>query len=90
MLIEASIANLNQKKYGDLNEICEIYNWFVINKIINFIEQKDEQKLRKKLKLVCRIICQHNQKCPNFFFLIYASKNCFYNKVNIHDKGVVV
>lgn len=89
MLIEASIANLNQKKYGDLNEICEIYNWFVINKIINFIEQKDEQKLRKKLKLVCRIICKHNQKCPNFF-LIYASKNCFYNKVNIHDKGAVV
>lgn len=90
MLIEASIANLNQKKIWRLeNEICEIYNWFVINKIINFIEQKDEQKLRKKLKLVCRIICKHNQKCPNFF-LIYASKNCFYNKVNIHDKGEAV
>lgn len=43
-----------------LNEMYEIYNPFVINTIIIFIEQNVEKKLRKKLKLVCTIICNNN------------------------------
>lgn len=46
-------------------------------------------EVEKEIKACVQNYLQTQPKMSEFF-LIYVSKNCFYNKVNIHDKGVVV